>query len=88
MTIYAGPKIRNVLTFSPPPAKSLRTEYSDLECTIEVVDDVNEAINHINTYGSSHTDSIVSENGNALRTPSSRISSFSVCLSESACNSC
>lgn len=61
--LYSGPKLREVLTFSPPPAKSLRTEYSAMECTIEIVDGVIEAVNHINTYGSSHTDTIVTEDG-------------------------
>lgn len=39
----------------------MRTEYSALECTIEVVSDVDDAINHIYKYGSSHTDVIVTE---------------------------
>jgi glutamate-5-semialdehyde dehydrogenase len=37
-------------------------EYSDLIISIKVVDGVNEAIEHINRYGSRHTESIVTEN--------------------------
>lgn len=59
--INSGPKLRELLTFGPPAAKSMRTEYGALECTIEVVSDVDDAINHIHKYGSSHTDVIVTE---------------------------
>ena len=37
------------------------TEYSDLILSIKVVDSLEDAINHINTYGSRHTDAIVTE---------------------------
>ncbi|MEO8891995.1 MAG: gamma-glutamyl-phosphate reductase, partial [Coleofasciculaceae cyanobacterium] len=37
------------------------TEYSDLILAIKVVDSWETAINHINTYGSKHTDAIVTE---------------------------
>ncbi|CAL4064051.1 unnamed protein product, partial [Meganyctiphanes norvegica] len=60
--INAGTKLAKLLTFGPPPAKSFKVEYSDLECTIEIVEDMEEAIEHIHTYGSSHTDVIVTEN--------------------------
>ncbi|EMP41896.1 Delta-1-pyrroline-5-carboxylate synthase [Chelonia mydas] len=60
--IHAGPKFASYLTFSPSEVKSLRTEYGDLECCIEVVDSVQEAIDHIHKYGSSHTDVIITEN--------------------------
>ena len=37
------------------------TEYSDLTISIKVVDSLEEAIDHINTYGSGHTECIVTE---------------------------
>lgn len=37
------------------------TEYSDLTISIKVVDSLEEAIEHINTYGSGHTECIVTE---------------------------
>lgn len=63
VTIFSGPQLNQRLTFGPPVAKDLRTEYSDLKCAVEVVKGVKEAINHIHTFGSSHTDVIVTENG-------------------------
>ncbi len=42
--------------------KDWKTEYLDLILSIKVVGNANEAIDHINTYGSGHTDSIVTQN--------------------------
>jgi len=39
-----------------------KTEYSDKIVSIKTVEDITEAINHINTYGSGHTDCIITEN--------------------------
>jgi glutamate-5-semialdehyde dehydrogenase len=39
-----------------------QTEYSDLILAIKVVEDLTNAINHINQYGSKHTDAIVTNN--------------------------
>ncbi|XP_010767195.1 delta-1-pyrroline-5-carboxylate synthase isoform X2 [Notothenia coriiceps] len=60
--IHAGPHLASYLTFSPSEAKSLRAEYGDLECCMEVVDSMQEAVDHIHKYGSSHTDVIITEN--------------------------
>ncbi len=43
------------------------TEYGDLELSIAVVDGVYAAIDHVNTYGSKHTESIVTENTETAR---------------------
>jgi glutamate-5-semialdehyde dehydrogenase len=42
--------------------KDYRTEYLDLILSVKVVKDLEEAIAHINYYGSHHSDSIVTEN--------------------------
>jgi len=41
------------------------TEYLSLILSIRVVSNIQDAISHINTYGSAHTDSIISENYHA-----------------------
>ncbi|XP_068531249.1 delta-1-pyrroline-5-carboxylate synthase-like [Anas acuta] len=61
--IHAGPKFASYLTLSPSEVKSLRDEYGDLECCIEVADSVQEAVEHIHKYRSSHMDVIVTEVG-------------------------
>ncbi|XP_051163857.1 delta-1-pyrroline-5-carboxylate synthase isoform X1 [Leptopilina boulardi] len=59
--INSGQKLQQQLTFGPPAAKSMKIEYGALECTIELVTDLDDAINHIHKYGSGHTDTIVTE---------------------------
>jgi glutamate-5-semialdehyde dehydrogenase len=43
-----------------------RTEYCDLILSIKVVDSLDEAITHINTYGSRHTEAIITEDAAAF----------------------
>lgn len=42
-------------------------EYLDLEMSVKVVDGLDQAVDHINRYGSGHTDAIVSRNPAAVR---------------------
>ncbi|MCX9088842.1 MAG: glutamate-5-semialdehyde dehydrogenase, partial [Candidatus Methanoperedens sp.] len=42
-----------------------KTEYNDLILSIKIVDSMEEAIEHINKYGSHHTDAIITENNTA-----------------------
>lgn len=62
VTIHPGPKLMTCLPFTTGKVASLQTEYGSLECNVEVVESVNNAIDHINSYGSSHTDAIITEN--------------------------
>jgi len=48
--------------------KDYRTEYLDLILSVKIVEDLDEAIAHINNYGSHHSDSIVTDdNDQALK---------------------
>ncbi|GFP86355.1 delta-1-pyrroline-5-carboxylate synthase [Phtheirospermum japonicum] len=66
VTIFGGPRASSTLNI--PEASSLRHEYSSLACTVEIVDDVNAAIDHIHGHGrhfslddSAHTDCIITD---------------------------
>ena len=49
VTLYGGPKASSLLNI--PKAHSFHHEYSSLACTVEIVDDVYSAIDHINVHG-------------------------------------
>lgn len=66
MQIFSGPKLSSRLTFGPPRAKSLKHEYGELACAVELVSDLDSAINHIHSYGSGHTEVIITENSKFL----------------------
>ncbi len=55
-------KTCSIIDITPATNEDWETEYLDYKISIKVVDDFNEAVNHINTYGSGHTDSIITKN--------------------------
>ncbi|KAL6126672.1 hypothetical protein ACLB2K_074718 [Fragaria x ananassa] len=59
VTLYGGPRASAFLHI--PEAHSFHLEYSSLACTIEFVDDVHAAIDHIHEHGSAHTECIIAE---------------------------
>lgn len=60
-----------------------RTEYLDLIISIKIVDSVDEAIDHINKYGSKHTDAIVTKNRKTAMKFMTGVDSSSVMLNAS-----
>lgn len=56
-------EVRKILNQSDiAEVKEWHFEYGDKEVSLKIVENTEEAYNHINKYGSHHTDSIVSEN--------------------------
>lgn len=69
-TVLAALKEAGVKCFGGPAAakafgldavESFKTEYGDLRCSVQIVDGLQDAINHIHEFGSGHTESIVTE---------------------------
>jgi len=46
---------------------SFHHEYGSAQVTVAIVDDLKEAISHVNKYGSNHTECIITENENAAK---------------------
>lgn len=60
--IHGCSRTQQIIECIPATEEDWQTEYLDYEVSIKIVKDMEEAINHINTYGSGHTETIVTEN--------------------------
>lgn len=65
--IKGDDKVQAIINCEPATEEDWKTEYLDYILSIRIVDDVKQAIDHINHYGSGHTDSIISENQNNVQ---------------------
>lgn len=59
-------KTRAIIACAPADERDWKTEYLDYIISIKVVASLDEAVEHINTYGSGHTDSIISRDKAAV----------------------
>ncbi len=70
--------VRAIIPIEPAAEADWSTEYLDYTLSIRVVDDLNAAIDHINLYGSGHTDCIVTEDSSAAQVFMTRVDSAGV----------
>ena len=61
VTLRGDADTQAIIDCDPATDDDWATEYLDLILSIKIVDDIDEAITHINRYGSHHTDAIMAE---------------------------
>ena len=62
ITIRGTQEVADIISCEVMTQEEFHTEYLDLIISVKLVDSVEEAISHINYYGSHHTDCIITEN--------------------------
>lgn len=61
VTVYGCDRTAAIIPCEKATEEDYKTEYLDYKLTIKVVDGLQAAIDHINTYGSGHTDAIITQ---------------------------
>lgn len=62
ITVRGTQEVADIVACEVMTEEEFHTEYLDLIVSVKLVDNVEEAISHINFYGSHHTDCIITEN--------------------------
>ena len=62
VVLHGTKEVANLIECNLMEEEDFNTEYLDLEISIKLVNGVEEAIEHINRFGSHHTDCIITEN--------------------------
>lgn len=76
--LFGCEKTQNIIDVPPVHNDEWKTEYLDLKLSVKIVRDFDEAINHINKYGSGHTDAIITQDKTTAALFMNRIDSSSV----------
>ncbi|MDD2401620.1 MAG: glutamate-5-semialdehyde dehydrogenase [Clostridia bacterium] len=65
--LYGCEKTRKIIDVTPVEGEDWHKEYLDYKLSIKVVEGLDEAINHINTFGSGHTEAIIATDKKAIQ---------------------
>jgi glutamate-5-semialdehyde dehydrogenase len=78
VTICGDEAVRRLITATEATTDDWTSEYGDLILAIKTVDSVDAAINHINSYGSKHTESIITDDASTAHEFMRRVDAASV----------
>lgn len=78
VTLFGGPRVGALKDVNIPVTQTFHKEYNSPACTVEIVDDVYAAIEHINQHGSAHTDCVVAEDHKVAETFLQQVDSAAV----------
>lgn len=78
ITFRGDDQIALSMKCDPADEKDAETEYLDYILYVKIVDSIDEAIAHINRYGSHHTDCIITEDSDAIEKFMARVDSAGV----------
>ncbi len=76
-------KTRAIIDVKPATEEDYYTEYNDYILAVKVVDSLDEAIRHINKYGTKHSEAIVTESYNSAETFLERVDAAAVYVNAS-----
>ena len=68
VVLVGCPETRQILPIGEATEQDWRTEYVDYKLSIKIVSSLEDAIEHINTYGSGHTDAILTKSEATAKT--------------------
>lgn len=84
VTVHADPRVRQIWPSAIEATdEDWATEYLDLEIAVRVVSDLDEAIAHVNRWGTSNAEAIVTEDLSAARRFTSEVDSGSIFVNAS-----
>ncbi|MDR2963396.1 MAG: glutamate-5-semialdehyde dehydrogenase [Bacteroidales bacterium] len=78
LEIFGDERVQNIIDCQAATPESWKTEYLDYKVSIKVVDSEEEALQHINTYGSGHTEVIITRSAQKAETFMNRADSGNV----------
>jgi glutamate-5-semialdehyde dehydrogenase len=68
VVLYGDPRARSIVPdMEPATEEDWKTEYLELKLAVKIVKDLDEAIEHINTYGTKHSEAIITEDYSAAK---------------------
>lgn len=83
VTLYGDEEARKIIDILPAAEDDWGTEYLDYKMSVKTVSDVDEAIEHINTYSTGHSEAIITNSYESVQKFTQKVNSSAVYVNAS-----